>query len=369
MKLSLFLIIFILTNLLSTFSLAKNDPLPFDPKPESDLLLEILVAGSQTSEVSSVFGHLGLRLKYVSTDGIERDFALSFVANTEDDSGIKRDIKGLTGLYNMNLLIETLDKYVKRTTQIENRSINRFILNSDNTTKNHLFKKLNQFKNEGMKLGNYSFLSKNCATTLYKFFSDMGYFINQNFDVLISPPPISYSRAVFSPVLLGLIQLPKIDSLGSRIAFLENKYGLVLNKEKRTDKDTQQLFSSLNVMSNSDLNALLALDLSEVPGLRIHVLSEIRRQKGSLSIDNNGFLGFREFPTLLYKMCNTTECAENQAKELVNIFGKKHLNRVNKYFYQELHRSRRLSFFKQLENTNQYSHAILLSNALNNLIQ
>lgn len=369
MKTNFILLFICIINFVSSVVLAKEDSLPFELKPESDVILEILVAGPQSTEISSMFGHLGLRLKYTSIDEVQHDFALSFVANTENDTGIKRDAKGFIGFYNLNLLIETFDQYIRRTTQIENRTIHRYILNSSIQNNENLFKKLNEFKNVGLKLGNYNFLYKNCATTLYEFFSDMGYFVNDQFDSLFPISPASYSRAVLSPVMLGLIQLPRIESIGSRIKLIEIKYGFILNAEKRTDKDISVFISSLNKMTTSELNLFLTLDLSQIPGLRSHILNEIRRQKGKIITNSNRLLGFDEFPGDLYKMCMDSICASNQAKGMYRLFGKKYVSEVYIFINHEIQRSRQLIYFDKLEKTNQYIHATLLSEALRSLLR
>lgn len=368
MKIDVILLFIFISSFLSSVVYADQGLLNFNLKPKSDVFLEILVAGPQSSEISSMFGHLGLRLKYISIDNIQNDLALSFVANTENETGLKRDAKGFIGLYNMNLFIETFEQYIKRTTQIENRSISRYVLNSSDLNIENLFNKLNEIKDVGLRVGNYNFLYKNCATTLYEFFYDLGYFVNDKFDLLFPISPTSYSRAVLSPVMLGFIQLPRIESIRLRIKSIEKKFGFILNPEKRTGNDISIFISSLNKMTTSELNLFLMLDLSQIPGLRLHILNEIRRQRGVIVTNANRLLGFEDFPIDLYKMCRDYPCALNQAKKIYSLFGKEYAADVSRLIYQEIQRSRQLAFYEKLVNTNQYIHANLLSSALRSLL-
>lgn len=344
---------------LNNISSAQIPEYPFEPIDQ--VRLEVLVSERSLSNVSTIFSNLNLRMKYTDKNKGSQDLVLSFTPNdgADNQSPSKQALKTLFFGYDTVLNLENMDYFVRRSFAQRATIIHRYILNSSDEIIKNLFVVLRSAANSQIQLKSFSLLNQSGASTLYEQLGHIGYFINKNYS-WSSVAPVTVFNFVGNamyPVLLGLVELPPIQSSLKYLQNLEKKLGYTLDSVEGVDR----LLAQLNIISVQDLNILLNLDLPNLKGKRFPLLRELKNRGGKYYVDNSQELfNYKDYPGMIYEMCLDELCAQRQAQIFKNIYSPIEIKTLRALINSEIVRSQNLIFGPSLKNTNQFQHARLL---------
>ena len=302
-----------------------NDVVDFHSK--KIIGIEILVAGKGQGLESS-FGHAFLRL--VGEDGNwAHDTVIGFVADPnqvyksekerEEVSTFKFFSGFVTGSYPVSMQVSSLYDFWSQYVIREGRSIDRKIILSTAEDRQRLLDNLDEMKNHpSEKLGNYSFLSKNCASLILDLINRSGF-----------PHPIGN---VINP-----------NSLLEYFDHSWNSPYPVMSFSQKSDSDELLKKAELYINSNESVDEKikkLTTKLSELELKKILVVGSlngvIRRELAKRYSFTNGVsfdqaVGISKLPESVYQYCDNRECAQ----EVVETIFKNQNVRMIKKFLRE----------------------------------
>lgn len=267
--------------------------------------IEILVAGKGQGLESS-FGHAFLRL--VGEEGNwAKDTVIGFVADPskvyqndkakEEVSSFKFFAGFVSGAYPVSMQVSNLYDFWSQYVIREGRSIERKIILSTTEDRQNLLDSLDEMVNHpGKKLGNYSFLSRNCASMVLDLLTQSGF--PHPIGSILSPSSLldHFDHSWNSPYpSMRFAQKSDADELFE-------KADVDLKKESSKEQIIQKLTSKL-----SELEIKKMLVVGSIEGVLRRELS--KRYSFASGVSYDEAVGINKLPESLYQYCDNLECA------------------------------------------------------------
>jgi hypothetical protein len=267
--------------------------------------VEILVAGKGDGLESS-FGHAFLRLVGEEGDW-SKDTVIGFVA---DPGQVYKDEKErqvvssfkffsgfVTGDYPISMQVSSLYDFWSHYVIREGRSIDRKIILSTPEDRQKLLENLDEMINHPEeKLGNYSFLSKNCASMILNLLTQSG-FPHPIGNVLSPSSLLNYFEHSWNSPYPSM----SFSTKGEADELFE-KAEVNLKTDKSNDIIIKKLTSKLSELEIKKMLVVGSLDSN----LRRELVKRYSFSKG-VSFDQA--VGVTNLPESLYQYCESSECA------------------------------------------------------------
>ena len=335
----------------------ENRRVAFQHMARKHVGIEILIAGSTTSQIASVFGHSLIRL--IDEDGNPlNDTIIGFEMmglGKGDDM-----IKGLKGGYETIPRVMDMATFLVRYGLNEGRSLERIVLPSTPETIARLKKAILNVLSVPDIVGDYTFFGNNCLTVLRNVLGFAGYPTpNGIIDVPTGfPGALQSAMVTYAPP----IEMPSVyDVLWTRVCdYWQKKQGpgscrlrlftaeMLLNSWSdpilRTvlkDDAFWKFLENGSASENSLLVHLWPYGLDTDPNSKESVSMEIMNRLQVLKENTPGFLPvadlFKSLPAAAYRMCGLQDatCRHERLQAALTVWDKNTLARQTAYYFKD----------------------------------
>ncbi len=297
---------------------------------ENIIGIEVIVAAGSDNEAYSRWGHAMLR--FIDNDkDFSNDLVLSLAAWVS--TPVIDNWKGLKGDYPMSVSIRPLGEFWKEYLTGEKRPLNRFIIPTNSRLRKNLISKVFSWATteEGKKeLGNYTFLSNNCAGALSHLFTTSGFPTNY-FQAKIPTHFESWlNKALLSPFQKLVV--------GNNVALINELKTLLNVSEEDLYRGVNWPSDSFNMINNhfSDIQIKkIMLEIPRMPGSVMRALVKIHNYRnGGARLED--VESFTYVPEALYEICETAACTNSNLEIEAKVWSATevklaHKNRVSVY--------------------------------------
>lgn len=279
---------------------------------EDDIIgLELIVADGSDGAFYSKWGHAMLRFVSAS-GGVFDDYIVSMVANINPENQItQKELieKGLLGGFSVLPFIKTSAGFWQDYVLKEGRPLRRYIISSSPKNRHQLLVTLKKWTEHPEQIGDYTFLTNNCAGALAKLLEQSGFpKANELFAPRIPtnlPDWAAWSTlSLFSPIVVE-----NYSSIFKKSARLMN-----LNiKDFYAGKWPKNAIDQISKLEDREIKQLNIV--FESTPVASEIMSKAMKQHSYRSgATLEEVMGFRKIPTALYEICSDENCALEQLR-------------------------------------------------------
>lgn len=279
--------------------------------------IEYISAAGTSESLMSRFGHSMLR--FVDRDmNYGNDIVLSFEADIpEQDEVVAKYKKGLKGEYGVLPRLDLLQNFWEGYVRYESRPLERFIIPTTKEMREKIIDELVRINNDLSTLDNYTFLNRNCAGLLAQLFLDTG--ISTKSQSLQGRVPI-----LFDGWLRGSLLAPykSIRSLSPFIVYKKAKDILGLADDKKLNDYATWPENSIELLTNQMSKKEILFLYNEMWDLPHTIGSALaKKARYGSDLDYYDTIGMKILPESIYDLCLDQDCAQNNLKIEVALFG------------------------------------------------